>query len=181
MTFGKWPKFQKLHMYPLFTPGGWNWGYFCSTGSGFRDTGQFSNCHIWAWNLASGQSNRSCTYTLFLPQGLEVKLIFALWAAVSKIRANYQNCPILGMKLGMWPKFQKLHMYPLSNPGGWSWAYFGSTGSGFRDIGRFSNLRYLGMKLGKWLKFQKLHMYALSTPGGSTLRLFLLYGQWFPR
>ncbi len=28
----------------------------------------FWNWHIWSWNLASGQSSRSCTYTLFLTQ-----------------------------------------------------------------------------------------------------------------
>ncbi len=50
------------HSY-LSNPGGQNWVYFRSTGSGFWDMGQFSNWHIWAWNLASGQSSRSCTYT----------------------------------------------------------------------------------------------------------------------
>ncbi len=30
----------------------------------------FQNCHIWTRNLASGQSARSCTYTLFVPQGV---------------------------------------------------------------------------------------------------------------
>ncbi len=28
----------------------------------------FQNCHIWAWSLATGQSSRSSTYALFLPQ-----------------------------------------------------------------------------------------------------------------
>ncbi len=28
------------------------------------------------------------------------------------------------MKLGNWPKFQKLHIHSLSIPGGWNWAYF---------------------------------------------------------
>ncbi len=39
--------------------------------------------------------------------GVEIKLIFALRAAVSEIQANFQNCH---MKLGKWPKFQKLHI-----------------------------------------------------------------------
>ncbi len=42
-TNSKWPKFQKLHMYAHSTEGGPNRDYFCSTGSGFQDTGQFSN------------------------------------------------------------------------------------------------------------------------------------------
>ena len=39
-------------------------------------------------------NSRSCTYTLFQTQGVEIELIFALRAAVSEIRANFQNCPI---------------------------------------------------------------------------------------
>ncbi len=68
---------NQLGHLPKFTyipfPGGQNWAYFCSTGSGFRD---FQNCHIWGWNLAIGQSAKSCTYTLFLPQGVEIDLFF---------------------------------------------------------------------------------------------------------
>ena len=61
----------------------------------------FQNCHIWAWNLAIGQS---CTYTLFLPQGVAIELIFALRAVVSDIQANFQKWHLyLGMKLGYQP------------------------------------------------------------------------------
>ncbi len=35
--------------------------------------------------------SRSCT-TLFLPQGVEIELIFTLRAAVSETQANFQNC-----------------------------------------------------------------------------------------
>ncbi len=99
----------------------------------------FQNYHIWAWNLAIGQSARSCTYSLstpegsklslfslygqhflrygmiikiaifghetqalskvpgymrFLPQRVEIELIFALWAVVSELLADFQNCHI---------------------------------------------------------------------------------------
>ncbi len=40
-------------------------------------------------NLAMGQGSKSCTYALFLPQGVEIELIFALRAAVYEIRANF--------------------------------------------------------------------------------------------
>ncbi len=33
-------------------------------------------------------------HTLLLPQGVEIELIFALQAAVSKIRANFLTCHI---------------------------------------------------------------------------------------
>ncbi len=36
------------------------------------------NGHIWAWKIAIfGQNSRSCTYTLFLPKGVEIEFIFA--------------------------------------------------------------------------------------------------------
>ena len=63
-------------------------------------------------------------YTLFLPQGVETELIFTVRAVVSKIRADFQNCHILGMKLDHWPKFQKLHIYSLSIPVGRNRSYF---------------------------------------------------------
>ncbi len=99
-------------------------------------------------NLAMGQSSKSCTYTLFLTQGLNIELILAL-RAVSEIRADFQNGH----------EFQKLHKYSLSTPRGWNSAYICSMGSGFRDMGQFLKLPYLGKKLGKWPKFQKLHIY----------------------
>ena len=57
-------------------------------------------------------------YSLSTPpphRGGEIKLIFALRAAVSKIRADFQ-LPYLAMKLGHWPKFQKLHILYLNYP-----------------------------------------------------------------
>ena len=78
--------------------------YFCSTGRVFRDTGRYLT--------------RSCTYTLFLPQGVEIELIFTLRAAVSEITSQFSKVPYLGTKLGHWPKFQKLNIYSLSSPRG---------------------------------------------------------------
>ena len=53
---------------------------------------------------------------------------------------RFSKLPCLGMKVGHWPKFQKLHLYSLSNPRVRNCAYFHSTCSGFRDTGRFSKL-----------------------------------------
>ena len=81
------------------------------------------------------------------------------------------------MKSDHWPK---LHIQSLSTPRGWNWAYFRSTGNGFRNTGHFSKLPYLGIKLGNWPKFQKFHIYSDSSyPMGSKLSLFLLHGQRF--
>ncbi len=56
-----------------------------------------------------------------------------------------------------------IYIYSLSIPRGRNWAYFHSTGSGFRDTGHFSKLPHLGMKYGHWPKFKKLHICSLST------------------
>ena len=136
MKLGKWAKFQTLHIYSLST-------------------------------------------TLYLPRVVEIELIiiFALRAAVSEIRVNFQNCriwawnfaigqrPYLGMKLGNWQKFQKLHICSFY-PRGRNWVYFRSMGNGFWDMGWFSKLPFLGMNLAHWPRFQKLHIYTPSTPGG---------------
>ncbi len=44
--------------------------------------------------LIIGNSFRSFTYALFLPQGVEIELIFALRTMVYKITADFQNCYI---------------------------------------------------------------------------------------
>ncbi len=95
-----WPRFQKLHIYVLSTPRGRTWTYFRSTGSRFWDTGQFSNLPYLGMKLGHWRP-RSCTYTPFLSQGIEIELIFALRAAVSEIWANFQNCHIWAWNLGI--------------------------------------------------------------------------------
>ncbi len=44
--------------------------------------------------LAHGPKFQNCTYTLFLTQDIEIEHIFALWAAVSDIMTDFQNCHI---------------------------------------------------------------------------------------
>ncbi len=88
-------EFQKLHIYSLSTLRGWNWGYFCSSGSGFRDTGHFSKLPYLGMKLGHWPKfHKLHMYTFFLPQGVESELVFALRATVSEIRANFQNCYI---------------------------------------------------------------------------------------
>ncbi len=67
MKLGLWPKFQQWHMYFLSNPGAQNWAHSRSTASGFRDTGRFSKFSY------LGMNSRGCTYTLFLPQGVEIE------------------------------------------------------------------------------------------------------------
>ncbi len=75
------------------------------------------NCHIWTWNLESGQSARSCTCTLFsTPRGWN-EAYFCSMDSGFRDTGNFSKLSYLGMKLGKWPKFQKLHIYNLK----WSW------------------------------------------------------------
>ncbi len=62
-------------------------------------------------NLVMGQSSKSCIYALFLSQDVEIEHFFALWAALSKIMADFighETCT-----LGHWPKFQRWHIHSL--------------------------------------------------------------------
>ena len=158
--------------YTVLPPGGGggrNWNYFRSIGSGFRDMGQFLNLPYLGMELGHWPSPRSCRYTPFLPQGVQIELIFALWAAVCEKQANFQNCHIWAWNLA---KVQKLHTYTFSTSGGGNWAYFHSTVSGFWDI--------------DWSDFQNCHIWplvkvpevahVLSTPGGRNWGYFWCTG-----
>ncbi len=93
--------------------------------------------------------------------------IFALWAAVSEIMTDLQNCHIWPWNLAIGQKFQKWHMYSLFfNPGGRNWTHSRSTGSGF-----------LAWIFGH--EFQKLHICSLSTPRGRNWAYFCSTGRGF--
>ncbi len=76
----------------------------------------FKNCHIWAWNLAIGQTSRSCMYTDFLPQGVKIELIFALRAVISEIGADFQICHIWAWNNFFQKLHIKLHIFFLNYP-----------------------------------------------------------------
>ena len=117
---GHGPKFQKFHIHSLSNTGRRNWAYFHSMGSGFRDNGCFSKLpNFWPRNLTIGQNSRSGRYTLFLTQGLEIELIFALRAAVSEVLADFQNfhiwagIPEVAHTLSFSPREPKLSLFLL--------------------------------------------------------------------
>ncbi len=102
------------------------------------------------------------TYSLSRPPppggGVSKLSLFSLYEQRFPTYEPIFKLPYFGMKLGHWPKYQKLHISSLSSLGGLNWAYIRSIGSGLWDTGQFSKLPYLGMKLGHWPKFQKLHI-----------------------
>ncbi len=124
----------------------------------------FQNYHIWAWNLAIGQSYRSCSYTmytLFLPQGGQKWTYFCSTWSGFRDTGGFSKFPYLGMKLCHWQKYPEVtHNSPFLPQGiKIELMVSGSiVGSAFRDMGRFWKSPYLGMKPGHCPKFQKLHI-----------------------
>ena len=83
----------------------------------------------WPWPLA--KVPEVAHIPSFYPTGFWKFSLFSLYGQQFLRYWPIFKLPYLGMKLGHWPKFQKLHIYPLSTPGSRNWAYFRSTGSGF--------------------------------------------------
>ena len=103
----------------------------------------------------------------FYPRGSKLS-IFPLYEQRFPRYGTIFKIAICSMKLGHWPKFQKLCIYSPSGRSRLSlFSFFALQVAVSRmDTGRFSKLPYLGMKLGHWSKFQKLHIYSLSTLRG---------------
>ncbi len=173
MELGHW---SKLHIYFLSSPGSRNWAYFRSIGSSFRDKARCSNLPYFDMKLGHWSKFHNLhMYSLSLSKprggGGQIELIFALRAAVSDICANFQiwHIPSWHFVIG----HSCTYILRLFQP--WrarNWANFRSSGSGFWVCADF---------LGKVPDVALVLSLSLSTPGGSKLRLFLLYGQWFPR
>ncbi len=144
--------------------------------------------HLTHWQPLVNHTNRRKCYLSWV----ETTACQPPWITLLSAYIVLQNKRPMGLEtllknqLGHGPLFQKLHLHSLSTTKGRrKWAYFRSMGSGFWDNDRFSKLPYMGMKLGKCPNFQNLHICPLTTPppprGGSKLRLFLFYGQRFPK
>ncbi len=120
-----WAKFQKLHIYSLSTPRGWKLSLFSLYGhtlsfyprglklSLFLVYGQRSPRYRLifkipmfgheTWLLAKVTE---VAYTISFYPGVEIELIFASFRDTDR----FSKLPYLGMKLGHWPKFKKLHI-----------------------------------------------------------------------
>ncbi len=120
MLYGQWsPRYRQLfkiaifghETWPLakvpevarilsFYPRGSKWSLFSLYGHlFFRDTGWISKFPYLGMKLAIGQSARSSTCIPSLPHWVEIEYIFALWAAISELRADFQNCYIWAWNL----------------------------------------------------------------------------------
>ena len=104
-----------------------------------RSKADFRNCHIWAWNLATGKNSRSFTYTLFLPPPPPSESHLSLFSLYGQRFPRYRTIfKIAIFGHGTWA-FVKSSGSWTFYPRGRNWPYFPSTGSGFRDTGRFHN------------------------------------------
>ncbi len=103
MRLGHQPKFQKLHIYSLSTPWGWNWADFRSTGSGFRGTGRFSKLPYLGMKLGNGHKVPEVANIIsFCPMGSKLSL-FSLYD-IGKFsfpighNVKFQSCFKLNLK-----------------------------------------------------------------------------------
>ncbi len=129
MKPGIWKKLQNLHMDPSSTPGGRNWAYFRSTGSGFWDTGHLSKLPYLGMKPGIWKKVPEVAYgPSFYPRGSKLSLFFALRAVVSEIKwsNNFENTIF---EHETW-NLKKVPEVALSTLWGRNWAYFRSTGSG---------------------------------------------------
>ncbi len=102
MKLGKWPKCQKLHTLSFYPPVGSKSSLF------LLYHGQQFLRHRPIFKIAIFRHETSPLVKVpevahirsFYPQGVEIELIFAVRAAVSEIRANFQNCPTWAWNLG---------------------------------------------------------------------------------
>ncbi len=124
--------------------------------------------------MAIGINSGSCTYILFLSQTVEIELIFALWAAVSEIWADFQNLPIWAWSrvtskssrswtiLSFYPRGLKLSLILLY-------------GQRFLRYRLMSKLPYLGMKRDQNQKVQKLYILPLNPRWSKSSLFFTLW------
>ncbi len=124
MKLGHWPKCRKLHInkiFPLYRRG----FIFALQAVVLGIWTDFQTCHIRAWNLTIGQSARSCTYILFLPQGSKVSLFslygqwFPRYGPIFKIAIfGHETWPLakvpeLADTLPLYPRGSKLSLFLL--------------------------------------------------------------------
>ncbi len=94
-------KIYKSCIWTLYTRWGCNFSLFSLHGKWFPKYRLISKLSYLGIKPGIWKSSRSCIWTLFLflPKGVEMELIFTLWAAVSKIRADFQNYHIWAWNL----------------------------------------------------------------------------------
>ncbi len=107
-----WPLAKVLEVVHIlsFYPMGPNWAYFHSNWAVVSKIwADFQNCHIWAWNLAIGKVP-GLAHTFSTSRGQNWAYFCFVGSGLQGM-SRFLTLPYLGMKLGHWQKFQKLHIY----------------------------------------------------------------------
>ncbi len=109
----------KIAYVPFFYPRGSKLSLFLLYGQRFpryRPIFKIAIVGHETWPLAKAPE---VAYILsFYPRGVEIELILCSTGIGFQNTIQFYNLPYLGMKLGKWPKFQKLYVYAPSTPGG---------------------------------------------------------------
>ncbi len=173
-------------IYPLYTRRlklSSYWLYHVSKGRSFRDTGWLFKFPYLGMKSGFEEMSQSCIWcTLFLPHGVEIKLIFALRAAVFKIRADFQISIFghEGWNLKKGPKAKVAYVVSFY-PRGSKLSLFSLYGQSFSRYRLIFKISIFGHEI-RNLKTGPKVAYVLSFyPRGSKLSLFWLYGQPFSR
>ncbi len=109
----------------------------------------------------------SCTYTVFLPQRVEIELIFALRPAVSEIQGDFRNWHIEAWNLATGKSSRSCtYQYALFLPQGVKIKLIFTLRAAFSEIqADFQKCHILHESFDhKWQKFEKLHILLFSTP-----------------
>ncbi len=144
-----------VYIYSLSTHRGQKWAYFCSMGSGFRDTGRFPKLLYLGMILGHWpKCQKLHIHPLSTPKGSN-------WACFSSTGSDFRDTgrfsklAYLGMKLGHWSKCHKL--YFLNYPRVPNFTLFCSTAGHFQDIGKFAFPISHNVKFQSFFNFQNFY------------------------
>ncbi len=128
--------------------------------------------------LGNWPNSRSCTYTLFLPQGVQIELNFALRSEVSEIRIKIA---IFGHETWQVAKVPEVAHIPSFYPRGSKLSLFFLYGQRFPRYRPIFKIPIFGHETRPLARVPEVAHIASLYPRGSNLSLFLLYGQQFLR
>ncbi len=176
---GHWPRFPMLHIHSLSIPGGQNQVYFHSMGSGFRDTAWFFKISKFGhetWLLAIKVPE--VAHAIFSTPGGRNWAYFCSTHSAFQDMGPLSKLPYLGMKLGHWPKFQRLHIYSLYLRGS-KLSLFLLYGQWFPRYGHTFKICIFGHETWQVARVTEVAQYPLSTPWGQNWAYFRSMGSGF--
>ncbi len=170
---------QVPQLYTLSTPGGWNWAFFPLRAAISKIQADFQNCHIWAWSLTIGKSSRSCTYTLFLPNGSKLSLFSLYGQRFPRYRSIFKIA-LLGHET--WPLTkgpEVAHTLSFNSQRVEVKLIFARRADVFKIWADFQNFHIWPWNLEFEDRSQSCSLYSLPTPGVEIQLIFALHAAVF--